>query len=463
MLPTVHRLPDEVLGVIFTYAHEGIFPLSEPCRAPGFASVCTSWRIVALWTPSIWAFLRVQFGSEQNLPHPATNLAALRTHLVRSRSHPLTVHFIFVRDIDGSADATVEPEEMTDEIVRHSSRWMDFALGGYTTMMHFGVIKKLETITTLPLLDTIIIRTPCTSYDTAVATVLRRSLQLRKLVTSILPSFANVRLDKVIDLKIWVWLTTNGFGTFQSFPSVQSLRYVLNHSESPVNHLLWYEWKRSHSANPPQRLLRVKDLSIRLSGDIVGSGYDLFPYLMPSLDLPSLLELAIVNPSEPDLFDSKPFNGAFPTEQMIAFFHRSQCRLCILDMLNVLISDDDMIAILKHLPTLVELRIAEMRSTTSSVPSLIPLVSSKFLQHLHSDSVPSLVPKLRELRLSVRRETFDEHLFVGMVLSRCLADKPLGIQRLLSVEVIIDGRIDRTAWDKLGIRGLEVWLHEDDE
>ncbi|THV06939.1 hypothetical protein K435DRAFT_644221, partial [Dendrothele bispora CBS 962.96] len=61
LLSPVHRVPNEVLGHIFSYCCETLFPVDDSLASwrhrNGFLSVCSRWREVGLTTPQIWSVI----------------------------------------------------------------------------------------------------------------------------------------------------------------------------------------------------------------------------------------------------------------------------------------------------------------------------------------------------------------------------------------------------------------------
>ncbi|THV06944.1 hypothetical protein K435DRAFT_571528, partial [Dendrothele bispora CBS 962.96] len=58
LLSPVRRLPNEVLGHIFSYCCDNIFSVSSSWRGRNaFLSVCSHWREVGLTTPQIWTVI----------------------------------------------------------------------------------------------------------------------------------------------------------------------------------------------------------------------------------------------------------------------------------------------------------------------------------------------------------------------------------------------------------------------
>ncbi|THV06940.1 hypothetical protein K435DRAFT_574269, partial [Dendrothele bispora CBS 962.96] len=59
LLSPVRRLPNEVLGHIFSYCCDTVFPVDDFSWRDrnAFLSVCSRWREVGLTTPQIWSVI----------------------------------------------------------------------------------------------------------------------------------------------------------------------------------------------------------------------------------------------------------------------------------------------------------------------------------------------------------------------------------------------------------------------
>ncbi|THV01390.1 hypothetical protein K435DRAFT_793337 [Dendrothele bispora CBS 962.96] len=131
------------------------------------------------------------------------------------------------------------------------------------------------------------------------------------------------------------------------------------------------------------------------------------------------------------------------------------------------------ISILKHTPSLINLTIYDAVPRSGDLDYL-PIITPGFLRGLLVPDSLSLfgsssiiVPKLRNLWLKARGDTFDEGAFVDMVLSRWL---PNGLEHsvyadleeLKFVDLLVVGRrVDKDVWNRLdgvGATGLRVRL-----
>ncbi|KAK1223897.1 hypothetical protein PQX77_013231 [Marasmius sp. AFHP31] len=100
----IHRLPDEVLSLIFTYTvptnhfnsldtkRESLSPQKACSEASSLGTICRQWRRVAVSTHHIWRRISIAVRTGRNESHAQDAvLTALRTHLTRSGDVPLEV------------------------------------------------------------------------------------------------------------------------------------------------------------------------------------------------------------------------------------------------------------------------------------------------------------------------------------------------------------------------------------
>ncbi|THV02499.1 hypothetical protein K435DRAFT_749199 [Dendrothele bispora CBS 962.96] len=450
MLSPIRRLSNELLGEIFTCAHTGTFSFSHPGdpRA-SFAAVCARWRNVALSTPSIWSFLKVEFAYDDRLhEHPSINLSALEAHLTRSKSYPLVISIeIISPPLETSWHGTrVSLGRMMDALVRHSSRWTSLTFESSLSPVRPGhpVFEKLQTIAELPLLTSL--KNFYSIPDSTLATILRRSPQLQDLSTVMIPPFTDrVSFDKVINLKLLTILPAQISSAVELFPNVTSLTIY------PV-----FYTKELELSNSASRILvtsRTRSLVLDLRGIL---GLQTLFFRSFALQAPLLEKMIISGPIIDGPFDTFPmdlFAGALQSG--------SRNSLKILELNRILTSDEDVLFLLQILPELTTLTIREVDT--------FPVITEKFSRRLHTyengvfhqDSF-CLVPKLQHLAVTVNGKTFDEDSFVKMVLSRCLSDESFGVGRLRSLQVYATNRqqVDGTVWQKLRMNGLKVMLKE---
>lgn len=138
---------------------------------------------------------------------------------------------------------------------------------------------------------------------------------------------------------------------------------------------------------------------------------------------PLLLETAFssfTTPSLRKLIITQVFNYRqlfWAPSAFSAFISRSACKLTTLSLSEVKISDLDLIAALRLLPSLVEFVTHSLVDPNNDSGSPI---STRFINSLNGSSTPPLLPKLRHLYMTVYDNPFDDAAFIDMVSSRRL-------------------------------------------
>ncbi|KAK7472008.1 hypothetical protein VKT23_000115 [Stygiomarasmius scandens] len=459
MLSPVRRLPNEVLGRIFSRCHGlPVFSMSEIFENPPFLSVCIKWRNVALSDPSIWSSLMVEMPQKNGAFHPARNLRALKFHLSCSKASPLDVSIFFPESTRAPVDP-VDSYEMVDSLALHAARFTSLSIfGAFIAPPNFRIFERLEAIQSFPQLKSLDLScAPIPDSPRIWSNLLEKSSNLHSFgIILFFPTTSLTRLTSVSNLNITTLNDMEVFKIAQFCPNAITVTYSLWHDP---------EHKADFVSLPdiitPQIFPYAQELSIKLWGDTEQSEYDLFLELVPALTLPSLKSFSLSNMESSD--------GKFPLEQFSTFLSRSKCVLTSLAFESVVISDLDMVFLLQLLPNLTDLAIKE---TCAPVPDSTPLVTKHFLQSLHSyafslfdERSKLLVPKLQHLTLKARRETFDGTAFVEMVLSRSLPNETWGVESLQSAKVhVVKGEIDKEIRQLLEtVKTKVTWVDESEE
>ncbi|KAF9063706.1 hypothetical protein BDP27DRAFT_1367801 [Rhodocollybia butyracea] len=126
--------------------------------------------------------------------------------------------------------------------------------------------------------------------------------------------------------------------------------------------------------------------------------------LFSSFRFPSLNEVVLKDES----------TETWPADDFISFVTNSSCIITTLTLRGLSISDLDLIAVLRVIPSISYLEIDDFEHSSESP------ITSHFMQSLQHQSTSSpLAPKLRSLRLiSKHEQLFDDATFISMVESR---------------------------------------------
>lgn len=130
-LAPVQCIPDEILEEIFAQSarlendDSHVFSLNKPPWV--FSHICVTWRDVALSSPRLWSFVRV----ETSRLYPRCSLPdvqCLETYLERSRSYPLAIDF--------KRRERSMSHPLLDALVAHCHRWKDVSMHINTKLFH---------------------------------------------------------------------------------------------------------------------------------------------------------------------------------------------------------------------------------------------------------------------------------------------------------------------------------------
>ncbi|KAE9408943.1 hypothetical protein BT96DRAFT_913625 [Gymnopus androsaceus JB14] len=158
---------------------------------------------------------------------------------------------------------------------------------------------------------------------------------------------------------------------------------------------------------------------------------------------PSLKELIIYSE------DGSSASLIWPLYAFSAFMSRSSCILTMLSLSSVMISDSDLVATLRLLPSLTKWSIDGLANSGGGSP-----IMSHFISHMHASSAAPLLPKLHSLSIKSHGTVFDNAAFVSMVSSRWLPDRThaviIGIDCLRSLVLhFAERELDKEAYRPL--------------
>ncbi|EEB92038.1 hypothetical protein MPER_09507 [Moniliophthora perniciosa FA553] len=122
LLSPVHRMPNEVLGIIFGFTCEENW-MHKSCCVPALvlSETCGRWRETAMAMPSLWSSICIDFGDWDRDYQILNGLT--RLFLDRSRASSLEVILDF-------NDGYIEDDAMPvlEAMIRHSNRWKNLEL-----------------------------------------------------------------------------------------------------------------------------------------------------------------------------------------------------------------------------------------------------------------------------------------------------------------------------------------------
>lgn len=151
----------EILGQIFFHClpDDSEHPNPRVCDAPlKFGRVCSYWRQVAESTPSLWSCLEITIDAanpDGNLSPSSDSRYAQVARLFMERSCSLPVS-ITVRCASFTRNTGIHVNQITEELLKHSSRWKSlkldtvaYAIRPFLTALHKGapLLEKMQVYT----------------------------------------------------------------------------------------------------------------------------------------------------------------------------------------------------------------------------------------------------------------------------------------------------------------------------
>ncbi|KAF9069396.1 hypothetical protein BDP27DRAFT_1421034 [Rhodocollybia butyracea] len=433
----MRKVPNETLLRIFDYACDmnflqeypwskdfkflPVIQIVEPFRhlpAMSISSVCTRWRSVALSSSVIWSRISLNLSSENS------KLANVETVLMEM------LHIL------GLGDNIIPQRFLAFDLVCNHS-WCSFRLGGQQPIAwipkpRFDSIRNCQSLKSLRL---------GVSFDLDEELKLFQPARgLCSLFLVVLGASPRAFWNEITSLTVNV--TCGNIGDvfeYASRPKELVLGECKYDNVLPVS-----------PCAPPRLCTSVSTLKLELRHNWRDSLADV---AFSSFTFPSLLCLAIESDT------AHPYRGAWPKATLEVFLHRSSCNLTKFKVKKISVSDVDLIAALKLMPSLINLHIDDRPAASNDQMNPI---TSRFIRSLHgfvqtelNPSGSALVPKLQELQLSFSGLEFNDSAFIEMVSSRWLPDMQYASGVGLSCLRAITLRFNKRAVDPAVYRRLD--------
>ncbi|KAF9072057.1 hypothetical protein BDP27DRAFT_1418417 [Rhodocollybia butyracea] len=457
----VDRVPNEILAEIFDYACDTNllqeYPWSKDSFLPptqilhplhclpamSISSVSTSWRSVALSSPTIWSRISLELSVESSqLPNVESLLSGflltVKLHLHRSDQCSLTLKL----NLSGDAYTNIlrRPLLAFDLVCDHS--WNSFELiGAYDISSipkpRFDPIRNCHSLKNL---------TFTIAYD--IPEGLELFNQATGLCSLSLPMLSTIPTTFRNQISSLAVETVDGW-----------IGDVFSHTSSPKE--LELRERPDHHCNtltscvPPRLCPSVSTLKLELH-DCARTADEiaLVDAVFSSFTFPSLSCLVIMTEAS----YRWPYRGAWPRATLESFLHRSSCRLTNFEVKGIPVTDVDLIAALDLMPSLVYLNVDDTPSNDDPMSPITPLFIRSLHGFLRTELNPSssaLVPKLRELRLTFNGLQFDDSAFIDMVSSRWFSDTQYASGVGLSCLRVVTLRFNVRAVDEVVYRPLD--------
>jgi len=433
LLSPVRHLPTELLSYIFDICCErNRFVLWDDPKRYGpptsflLSAVCSSWRQVALATPTIWANLDLSFpNASDHRMNPKIDdpemqemqplAPAIELCVERSRQAPLN---LWLRG--GSLDDLLDKYGIMANLLRHSSRWefVHFDLVPYEASMltEFWTDIDLSGIRFLRVNDMDLLEiVPSLRHAPLKDLVLEQVTKLSRrspLLDSVLPwtRITQLHLTNIYMCELW-WLEA-----IEMCTELQSLsfEYIQGYEE---------ELGEIELNGGPCTLEKLERLTIHLVNDVQIDGLFDVKVVLNYFTLPSLKYLEFAAPiySTEWGIGYKPIEGYWPIEAFRDFIARSRCPLSSLHINRVAVKDSDLLSILYLVPTLVELEVKETPSFSTITDHLLQILSVPFPLASETDKIHvdiGLAPKLQRILFHVNQFSFNPENLLMMVQRR---------------------------------------------
>lgn len=429
LLAPARRILPEILSEIFQWCFaDGM--LASAADAPVvLGQVCNYWRSIAISTPNLWSSLNLHLRPNNAKFKP--DLA--NTALSRSGACPLTIDLIFTGDdYDWDGDWDEHAESCLDSVLNHSRRWksMYFQLP-QCALQKLSVVKYA-----LPLLERLCIRPTSPPFD-MILDAFEVAPRLSNLCTDMLPNVLQVPWENLKNFE--------GSGHNQR-ESLDWLHRSPNLVECVINFDYEDEWHIGQPSTSMAHFPRLHKLEVTTDGD------DGLEDLFNCLVTPLLSDLRI------EYSDLGPWAQA----PFISFLHRSTCALRQLHLIDIPLTDVQLIECLRMVPSLTEL-VIRGHDLEPTVPGTITnsLVQQLIYEPSKVKSLP-MVPQLHAITFE-GPFTVDGQILRRMIASRWKIDvaQMPKIARLKTVKLKMDGDLGPVTRARLEIYkneglGLEV-------
>ncbi|KAF5368675.1 hypothetical protein D9757_010205 [Collybiopsis confluens] len=466
LLSPIRKLPDELLCEIFDLCcGMNCFSITElpvssvfsfrSAPAMSLSSVCSRWRKNALAMPSIWSRISLKWSTEVDDGSPWGDEGCLPLYLfmTRSVSRPLSVTLDF-ETYPGLNDGQAHP--IIAKLTHQIHRWQRLSFSSHRCLLdslfgidlpHFPLLEDVE-------LDNVPVDCPDPDLDflRGKAPNLKRLMLISESGLHVNPSRRPLTQITHIDFNpnlfhLEVFLEDN--------PNLASLALNEDADGDP-------EYTAS-----PRTCAQMQALTVRHEANVRNSVFS-------AMRCPSLKSLHF----EPFTLPLQSWGGY---SSFMAFVQRSSFPLTTLSIKSLPLSDYNLVYLLHHLPTLVNLSIDD---------SMLPpggRITEEFINSLHAYRMSSLrsnaspiIPRLWSLILSCGASKFNDALVVDMVKSRwfsgaqsgssggtkassafqvdCLREFTLKFRKREQVHHSVYATLERL--EKNGMRAMVLWgLH----
>ncbi|KAF9077379.1 hypothetical protein BDP27DRAFT_608069 [Rhodocollybia butyracea] len=453
LLAPIRRLPSEILSLIFTHFScdsykQNSITVDNGITLPGWSlmAVCSHWYNIALSCTALWRKIRVDALLFDNSEEALDNLARLAAPLKWCLDHAGETAPLEIRlraNMDGQDTPVPEPEFMRI-LSAQSARWRHLHLTvDFTNLESFPSFAALKNCALTSLKSLEFYNDLCQGHTEV--DIFRNAPQLTQLTLGTLPTVERTDMfpwGQIKTLELQPHDTTHELFEALAFcPSLESLSYVFSYYDDESSEI------------QPQFSETIRSLSVLFKW-LHRYVSETFSLLMDAACFPALQEITIT-------YEEHDSDILWPQHKVISFLLRSGCSLTTLEIRDVAISNDNLVALLGHTPELRRFNFYEdprhltREKDSKARASKHQHTTMSFIARLHAfgdieDGGPHgfanpLVPKLEHLSLRVLADWFDvDQLFVDVVCSRWSPEPSVvamtGIECLKSVNLQVLGR-----------------------
>ncbi|KAL0573284.1 hypothetical protein V5O48_008667 [Marasmius crinis-equi] len=447
LLAPIHRLPAEILHYIFSLCCDDLsilWGLQGELQVPTLViltMVCSRWRELAISSSNLWA--AIQFGHYSGSEEPHENGHRLnrmtQLFMARARNSPLRITFCVAQEEEGGLVQDPGFSLALDALCRRSNQWRHVEFEGYT-------------------------------YDHPALALIRGNLSNLQFLGYKEPQ----RMDEASELAL-----------LGPCPALRSMRLCLYLPERPFReNILEVPWHQLETLSlklfpdtpsPLQILDRcpnLKNMTIDsyqgfdtpdrdFEGHIVSNLHHLSIDMHPGsmTYVPFLEHVTLPQLSSLDLYGIRQPRGSGCDEQPILdFFRRSSFPLTSLSLRYPNLSDDQVVRLLRAVPSLRTLHIEEgfdhsiddphpedpPTAETRPMPNV--LCTSNLFKRLLVDIIgpasaadSSFLPHLEKLDVAVHGKTVDSEAFAKAMISRWIPDP--GLSARLGIDSICEVKV----------------------
>ncbi|KAL0569261.1 hypothetical protein V5O48_012704 [Marasmius crinis-equi] len=341
------------------------------------AQTCSFWRQLAFETPSLWASFHISLR-----PFPGS-IQFLSAYLSRSKGMPLTI------GLD-----SMEPNDdiILETLLEHSSRWKHLILHGADRLRSIEPPPRLPLLKSVELSTTGSLRASSMFKDApALSTLILDNVEFE------VPELETLPCSQLTSVTVRRLQINDALRVLHACTKLEDAVISSRRNFSPWVPILEYD--------PPFSLSSLTSLTFTT---------ELFSHLFKSITVPALTSLTVATPTEP--YNLEPW----PQNEFVTFLERSACPLRRLSLVNIELTDTNLLAIFQHTPLLTHLSVKE--SPKHDIP---PAITNKFLRRLtlpkpspsQSLKAPPL-PQLEFIDFVTHPSRIDYGLVVDLLSSR---------------------------------------------